>query len=81
MPAVTPATPPDNALRLDVCPGCAYQLEGLPPERVCPECGRAYDQKTIILYGWAAGSKAGAGNANPGTPRCWRRFRWRTPGR
>ena len=62
---MTPAPPPADALRLDVCPGCAYQLEGLPPEGLCPECGRAYDQKTIILYGWAAGSKADAGNAKP----------------
>lgn len=67
--AAVNATPPaevaNNVLRLDVCPGCAYQLEGLPPEGVCPECGRAYDQKTVILYGWAAGSKADPGNARP----------------
>jgi hypothetical protein len=23
------------------CPGCGYQLAGVPPERLCPECGRA----------------------------------------
>ena len=54
-----------DLLRLEVCPGCAYQLEGLPPEGVCPECGRAYDQRTVFLYGWAAGAKADAGNAKP----------------
>lgn len=64
MPPVGNAATAD-ALHLDVCPGCAYQLQGLPPEGVCPECGRAYDQRVVILYGWATGSKADAGNAKP----------------
>ena len=62
-PAETPVELPVNSLPLDVCPGCAYQLQGLPPEGVCPECGRPYDQNVVFLYGWARGSKADPGNA------------------
>ncbi len=31
------------------CPGCGYDLEGLPPVHVCPECGRPYDRDTYVL--------------------------------
>lgn len=30
------------------CAGCAYPLDGLPREGVCPECGRAYDKARIV---------------------------------
>ena len=25
------------------CPGCAFELKGLPPQGTCPECGCGYD--------------------------------------
>ena len=45
-----------DVLRLEHCPTCGYQLEGLPAEGVCPECGRSYDDKTLVLYGWSRGT-------------------------
>jgi hypothetical protein len=58
-----PAAP--DALRLTHCPACGYLLEGLPPEGVCPECGRSYDQTRVVLHGWARGSHATMYNAPP----------------
>lgn len=57
--------PPDevNPFRLDRCPDCGYLLEGLPEQGICPECGFAYRADMIVLYGWAAGSRANASNA------------------
>lgn len=42
----------------EVCPICAYSLEGLPGEGICPECGNKYDSNELILHGWARGSHA-----------------------
>jgi hypothetical protein len=34
-----------------ICQTCGYQLEGLPDEGTCPECGSSYDrQKTIRIW-------------------------------
>jgi hypothetical protein len=44
-----------SSLATTRCPRCDYDLRGLPPEGICPECGRPYDQKSIILHGWASG--------------------------
>jgi hypothetical protein len=48
----------DGPLRLGICPGCGYVLNGLPDEGLCPECGREYDQRTVVLYGWSRGLHA-----------------------
>ena len=55
-----PEADESNPLRPEACPACGYLLQGLPPEGRCPECGRCYDQETIILYGWARGTHANA---------------------
>jgi hypothetical protein len=44
-------------LRLRVCPGCDYSLETLPGEGICPECGRKYDQRFIVLNGVGRGQQ------------------------
>lgn len=33
----------DKPVRNTHCPKCEYELKGLPPKGVCPECGNAYD--------------------------------------
>lgn len=45
----------DDWRRLKACPGCEYSLETLPAEGTCPECGRTYDQKYIVLTGHGRG--------------------------
>lgn len=37
-----------------VCTRCAYEVNGLPPTGVCPECGGGYDVKGDA-GAWAAG--------------------------
>jgi hypothetical protein len=41
----------EEPLRLRFCPQCDYALESLPPMGRCPECGREYDQKFVIIRG------------------------------
>lgn len=53
-----------DALRLEQCPGCGYALHGLPPRGACPECGRAYDDETIVLFGWADGTRNNTWNGS-----------------
>ncbi len=31
------------------CPGCGYDLQGLPREHTCPECGLNYDPDTTLI--------------------------------
>jgi hypothetical protein len=38
-----------------VCANCGYSLTGLTGIRVCPECGKEYDESEVVLYGWARG--------------------------
>src|SRR4051812_13894108 len=52
-----------TTLPLEACPDCDYALAGLPPEGVCPECGRPYDQETIVLYGRGGGVHSNPVNA------------------
>jgi hypothetical protein len=47
----------------EVCPACGYSLTGLPSIGVCPECGIAYDDSQLILYGWACGTHATPSNS------------------
>jgi hypothetical protein len=52
------ATSSPTTLPLESCPDCDYALAGLPAEGVCPECGRAYDQETVVIFGLGAGVHA-----------------------
>jgi hypothetical protein len=45
----------DDWRRLKACPGCDYSLETLPSEGTCPECGRRYDQRFVVLTGSGRG--------------------------
>src|SRR5689334_1981102 len=36
----------------EVCPGCKYDLEGLPAQGICPECGVWYAAKVVQRVGW-----------------------------
>ena len=44
-----------HRLRTSACPRCTYLLDGLPIEGECPECGRAYDDGTVYLFGQTMG--------------------------
>jgi hypothetical protein len=56
--------------RLSACPGCDFSLSTRPPQGVCPECGRAYDQRFIVLVGAGRGEFG----AVPGGGGNWRGF-------
>lgn len=47
------------------CAKCDYALVGLPSTGVCPECGTPYDDRFIILRGYATGAGATHANASP----------------
>lgn len=32
-----------------LCPRCDYDLTGLPPRHICPECGCQYDEHSILI--------------------------------
>jgi hypothetical protein len=57
-----------DPLRMDRCPDCGYLLTGLPERGVCPECGSAYDEQMIVLYGWGCGDRLSLANSHG-----WRR--------
>jgi hypothetical protein len=65
MPETPGTTPAAEPLRLETCPSCGYALNGLPDEGLCPECGKYYDQYTVVLHGWSTGSKADVATARP----------------
>jgi hypothetical protein len=54
-----------DPLRLGNCQECGYALHGLPDEGRCPECGRLYDQSTVVLHGWSHGSTSSVATARP----------------
>ncbi len=55
----------DDPLRLDRCPDCGYLLTGLPERGICPECGFAYNEQMIVLYGWARNVRGSEGTQRP----------------
>ena len=44
-----------DILRFTYCPGCGYDLEGLPRKYVCPECEYPYDETMSMVWVWNAG--------------------------
>ena len=57
--------PVADSFRLEHCPQCAYDLTGLAPAGVCPECGGSYDTQTVELTGTPHGSHVTLSNAPP----------------
>lgn len=51
------ATVPDDPLQPPVCIGCGYELTGLVPDCLCPECGVQRDPGMIVLRGFAVGRR------------------------
>lgn len=49
----------------ELCAACGYALQGLPAAGTCPECGRAYSDDVIVIYGYARGNHATASTARP----------------
>jgi hypothetical protein len=39
-------------LKLSICPGCGYNLSGLPSPPRCPECGAEYDATSFSIPVW-----------------------------
>jgi hypothetical protein len=50
-----------HSTRPEFCPECGYNLNGLPDQGTCPECGIAYGHE-IVLLGWGVGSYATIAN-------------------
>jgi hypothetical protein len=51
LPAESPTARP---FRPTHCLDCGYSLEGLPAAGICPECGTAYRDDLLVLWGWPA---------------------------
>jgi hypothetical protein len=64
-PDSAPAIDEATVRLVDICPDCGYSLIGSPVEGACPECGRRYDQRVLILHGSAVGTRATLENASP----------------
>jgi rubrerythrin len=45
---VAEGDPTDLTPAAATCPGCGYQLAGLPGAGVCPECGQAYHKLELL---------------------------------
>src|SRR5450631_3411064 len=54
--------PSPTLFPLSRCPACGYELTGLPNPGRCPECGGAYDNGTLILFGWPLSRFRSPGN-------------------
>ena len=40
---------PAGVQYLSKCPGCSYDLRGLPDKHKCPECGLSYNRKVEVI--------------------------------
>ncbi len=79
-PPVGLAGPLDERLRPALCGRCGYDLSGLPPAGLCPECGRPFGGQEVLLYGYAAAGGTGSWAGRPPTRRqlAWR-WAWSLP--